>query len=130
MKNEYQIDCLSENERTSAKIILNVEGNEVKLVCYLKDLVLETKDNYPFFALVKLRLQLESKHIKFICNGNRIDVYPSGSSAIGFMAYELIDKQPATKLVNIFEPTSEINKICTVEDQKQYWENWIKSLTK
>jgi len=90
--------------------------------------LLISEDEYPFFSLAKLRGQLEEMNAFILCNGARIDVYPSAMSSVGEMAYELEMGKQATKLVNIFEPYDREAGIATFSAQKKYREIWIESL--
>jgi hypothetical protein len=87
-----------------------------------------SNDSFPFFALAKIRLELEKNGKYILCNGSRVDVFPSGMTVSGLMAYELVLGRPATKLVNILEEFTDINFITCVEAQKQHRMLWLKSI--
>ena len=85
-------------------------------------------NQFPFFALVELRLQLEQKQIKIVCEGSRYDVYPSGMQLDSFAACELEISKPVTNLVDILDDTQLINKISTVKEQENFYNKWLESL--
>lgn len=86
-----------------------------------------------FEALSIARLQLEELGFLLCCNGARIDVFPSGMSrgmSGGKLAYQLrIGKQAKRRqLVDILDPAS-AKKVGTVEQQRDYFDRWLGSLT-
>ena len=128
MNKTYELKALKSNRLISSLIKLEKEGANIKLLFESENMKLVFIDEYPFFALVKLRNVLDELGILLLCNGARRDVYPSGSSAIGNMAYVMQNGHPAIELVNIFEPINDFKKIASVSEQKVYRDNWIKSL--
>lgn len=100
----------------------------IKMLLEYEGIRIEAEDRYPFFCLVKLRLELERKSLKILCYGAKQNVYPSGMSAIGYLAYEYELGHQATKLVNIFDPIKDVNEISTVAEQKLFRETWLQSL--
>lgn len=80
---------------------------------------------HPLIALEDLRLKLESTHQSLInCARCRIDVTYKASD--GFGSYITKKGKPTKKAINMFEPTSKIHLISTVENQKIEYENgWI-----
>lgn len=81
-----------------------------------------------FECLVQLRLFLEAQSIYVLCNGSRIDVYPSRlirQMTNGRMAYILKSNTPVSSefLVNIFDKT-DANKVGTVKEQIEFYKNW------
>jgi hypothetical protein len=84
-----------------------------------------------YYCMRKLHGALDSRNMKLLCNGFRYDVHPSGMSISmgqGIKAYKLVMGQPGTELLNIFDATDRLDLIGTVEDQKKYYEEWMKSL--
>jgi hypothetical protein len=124
---KYFVKTYKENKYWDSTIEIIGNDNFVYLKYKCNEVEINVRDEYLFFALVNLRRELEAMSSKLLCNGSRIDVYPSGMSAIGTNAYVLINGKPAKKMVNIFEPAS-LDKIGTIEEQKAYRDNWIKSL--
>lgn len=125
---EFTVKILKEGNVIDATIYYDESSSQVKLTYKLNDDVETGEDMYPFFALLKIRAKLEESGIFILCNGARKDVYPSGSSAIGIMAYELEMGKQATRLVSIFGEVDAKSKIGTVDEQKKYREEWLKSL--
>ncbi len=89
-----------------------------------------------FTALSKLRKWLHDwKGYYPLINGSLINVYPSRMSrqmSKGVKAYFLTTGKQAEKkdLVDIFHKVQEMdtNKLATVEEQEDYYANWLKSL--
>ena len=104
--------------------------NTVELRYEQGDILLSAEDSYPFFALTKIRAELEKMNCLLICNGSRLDVYPSGMSSVGLLAYELVVGQKATKTVNIFDGCENISLISTVNQQKAYFDEWVRFFRK
>jgi hypothetical protein len=87
-----------------------------------------------FVCLINLRLYLEQRKCLLLCNGSRIDVYPSGMSremSGGRLAYitKIGNVTNRGDIVDIFEETG-IAKIGTVIQQKEYHSRWINSIKK
>lgn len=85
-----------------------------------------------FSAFAKLREWLEESHIKLLCNGARVDVYPSGMSRDmggGRKAYVLCVGQPARRIdqVDVLE-YAPVEKIGSIKEQKQFYEKWKASM--
>ena len=92
-----------------------------------------SKSDNIFDSVVELRKKLELKNIYLLCNASVINVYPSGMQKEfgGTKAYKLqMGKQAVlADVVDIFDYNSEL-KIGSVEEQKKFYENWLKSLVK
>lgn len=126
----YLLQCVKDNEYFDSTLTFTQRDSKVQLEFVSKSKKILVEDDFPFFALVKIRKELEELGIKILCNGSRIDVYPSSMGMMSLKGYELRIGEPATRLLNIFEPADDINKIATVDEQKLYFENWIKDLRK
>jgi hypothetical protein len=91
-----------------------------------------TKSDSDFFnCLCQIRLELEKKGIKILCNGARVDVWPSGmmrDMSNGILAYimKMGLQSKVEDRVNIFEPAKP-EEIGTVHEQSEYAKNWFKS---
>ena len=84
-----------------------------------------------FDCLVNLRGELEKDGAKILCNGARIDAYPSGMArdmARGRKVYLLRmgERARLEDLVNTFDEAP-IDKLGSVADQREYYLSWIKS---
>ncbi|MBL0741391.1 hypothetical protein [Chryseolinea lacunae] len=85
-----------------------------------------------FACLLQIREIFEKDNTKILCNGARYDVYPSRMSRLmgkGTNAYVLIIGKQALEenLVDIFEP-ADLDKIGTVQQQRNYYNAWLDSL--
>lgn len=106
------------------------EGQNTNLI-YTDSLINESVNElyHPMAALEKLRSILETKHNSLLnCTGCRIDT--SYRFTGGHRTYITLYGQQATKDVNMFEPTEDISKLCTVEEHKVAYKNWLDSLGK
>jgi len=82
---------------------------------------------HPITALESLRRVLENKYESIIgCAGCRIDSAYRATGGRG--TYIITFGEPASERVNLFEPTDEIAKLCTVEEHKISYKKWIDSL--
>ncbi len=116
-----------ENISTGTLTVLN-KGQVTTLT--FKDPIIEvtvSELNHPLMALESLRSVLEIEHKSLLdCNGCRIDT--SYRATGGYGAYKIVSGQQATKILNIFEPTNDIEKLCTVEEHKAAYQKWMNSL--
>jgi len=85
-----------------------------------------------FDCLIRLRLYLEKNNYLLLCNGARVDVYPSGMSrdmSNGRLAYITTLGESTTKnnIIDIFDETNQTN-VGTVEQQKEFRTQWINSI--
>lgn len=97
MRKIYDLQSIKNKEFISCKIILEDEGRDVKLTYKSNGLELFFVHEYPFFVLVSLRSLLEESETFILCNGSRKDVYPSGNTASGYLAYIMKMGKPAKK---------------------------------
>jgi hypothetical protein len=130
MVTKYNLESIKSAVRFNSFIEVEQVGNRftIKYVCDGNEV--SADDIYPFFALVKVRVELENLGIKILCKGARRDVYPSGMSVIGFKAYQLFLGKPGIDLINIFDHEKNEMLIGTVEEQRLFREKWLKSLKK
>ena len=84
-----------------------------------------------FDCLCLLRSKLDVLGIKILCNGARIDAYPSPmlqSSGARKVYITTMGKQALREnLVDIFDETT-AEKVGTVEEQEHYHDKWFDSL--
>ncbi|HYP29482.1 MAG TPA: hypothetical protein VE262_22415 [Blastocatellia bacterium] len=95
-----------------------------------KELIAE-EDDY-FDALCSIRRRLETVGMRPLCYGASKNVFPSGMSrdmGQGLIAYRMSVGQPArmVDMVSIFETGPDVEP-ASVEEQEQYFEQWLKSL--
>ncbi len=88
--------------------------------------------NDLFDCLEKLRLALEKHNIRLLCNGSRLDCYPSKlcrDMGKGLKLYRcrMGEQGKFEDMVLIFRE-ADADKIGTVSSQKEYHEQWLKSL--
>ncbi len=127
MTTTYPVKSYNGSEYLDSFLYYSSGGGEITLRYELGDIKIAEVNTFPFVALVNIRLKLEPVGVKILCNGCRVDVYPSGAALVSVKAYRLEMGQPATResLVKIFEPTDDIDKIATVEEQREFWKNWL-----
>lgn len=90
----------------------------------------EFRDRDLFEALCRLREHFENKGEKVVCAGARFDVFPSGMSREmtgGRKAYVMKLGRQATEIVDIFDAAN-LLEISSVEDQREFRDQWIRSL--
>lgn len=128
---EYSLTCYNGSYYFDSTISIIASHGRVQLKFDTHDIHIEVEDDYPFLALTQLRLILEPKGIKILCNGSRLDVYPSSLMIMGFKAYKLEIGKPGSRedLCFIFDPTDDLSKIATVDEQWNYWLRWRESVS-
>lgn len=112
-------------------VIANKEVGEGYLFEYkCEDIFLTGRGDYPFMALAAIRRQLVELNLLLLCEGSRVDVFPSGFSFSSYLAYKVCLGKRAEKenLVHILDPTDEIAMIGTFEEQESYRVKWGESL--
>jgi hypothetical protein len=87
-----------------------------------------------FEAMCQIRKQLEVAGWRPVCYGSSLNVYPSGMArdmGSGLKAYRLELGRPATMadLVSIFDTGPDVNP-SSVEEQKNFFERWRRSLSR
>jgi len=83
-----------------------------------------------FECLIALRRELEKAGDRILCNGARVDAYPSGMSrSMGGARKVYITElgKPGTELVKIFDQ-ADLEKVGSVEEQQTYHQLWVDSL--
>jgi hypothetical protein len=123
----YPIKSYSGGEYFESILLLSKINGKVELTYKSGNIAISVTEDYPFLALEKLRRELELLNVKLMCNGARLDVYPSSALIIGVKAYQLEFGKPATKdsLCNIFDPIDNVDKVATVDEQRAYWLKWL-----
>lgn len=118
---------------TELPITLIDDGNDAVRILWLSDYSNnEVKGKDYFECLIQLRSIFNHKDSEILCNGCRYDVYPSRMSrqmSKGLKAYVLtLGKQAKQNdIVDIFGK-AEREKIGTVQQQREYYTNWLNSL--
>lgn len=83
-----------------------------------------------FECLIALRRELEKAGVRILCNGARVDAYPSGMSrSMGGARKVYITElgKPGTELVEIFDQ-ADLAKVGSVEEQRTFHQLWVDSL--
>ena len=82
-------------------------------------------------ALRQSRLELETQNAMILCNGARIDAYPSGMSrqmSLGRIVYLNQTGQPAKHKAAIFDK-ADADWVASVAEQDKYHCDWLASLS-
>jgi hypothetical protein len=127
MKLNKVVILKKDEERYSGHLIVNDDSIVLDSEIYR----ISKQGGFYFFMLRDIRSELQKSNIFLLINGSRKDVYPSGMSLPGMMAYvQIMGKQSSSlnDLVNIFDETTQLDMISTVEEQDKYHNNWINSL--
>ncbi|MEA5115910.1 MAG: hypothetical protein VB050_17990 [Geobacteraceae bacterium] len=94
--------------------------------------VIEFKGADLFECLCNLRSELDKMGLKMLCNGSRIDAYPSRMSRDmgGARKVYLLRMGQQGRLEDLVELFDEApaDKIGTVEEQKAFYRKWLDSL--
>ena len=129
----FDIEIINNGKIEKNKLFLLEFEDEIKLKIEIERTIYSSKSDNIFDSVVELRKKLELKNIYLLCNASVINVYPSGMQKEfgGTKAYKLQMGKQATlsDVVDIFDYDSEL-KISSVEEQKEFYENWIESLGK
>ncbi len=104
---------------------------EMSVSCAVLGTISVTADDL-FEALSMIRLEAEKYGYLILCNGARIDAYPSRMSrqmGEGGKLYVFKIGMPAQRedMVNMFEP-SEFQQVGTVAAQRAAYDLWLRSL--
>lgn len=130
MDEKYIVPCIIDGRTTDA--VIEIEDKEYcKILLTIEDMTLSSEDENYFFALIKLRKELEPKGIKLLCLGCARNVYPSPmilDMGDAIRAYKLtLGKQAKmSDLVCIFDQC-EPEDYATIEEQKAFYKAWVKS---
>ena len=129
----FDIEIINNGKIEKNKLFLSEIEDEINLKIEIERAIYFSKSDNIFDSVVELRKKLELKNIYLLCNASVINVYPSGMQKEigGTKAYKLQMGKQATlsDVVDIFDYDSEL-KISSVEEQKEFYENWIESLGK
>ncbi|WP_343702734.1 hypothetical protein [Chitinophaga sp.] len=112
-------------------IIVSKKGSNDSVLEYRgNDIFLTGIGDYPFMALADIREQLKKRGLLLLCEGARIDVFPSSMAFTSFLAYKTVIGRPASKedLVHILNPTDDVDIIGSLEDQEAHRIRWVNSL--
>ena len=129
----FDIEIINNGKIEKNKLFLSEIEDEINLKIEIERVIYFSKSDNIFDSVVELRKKLELNNIYLLCNASVINVYPSTMQKEfgGTKAYKLEMGKQATlsDVVDIFDYDSEL-KISSVEEQKEFYENWIESLGK
>lgn len=128
----YSVICIEKEQNRSALIELTENEDSVTIRLSLGGLVIKKEEDNYFDTLIKIREELEKSNIKLLCKGCCKNVYPSAMLLCmgeGRNAYALKYGEQAkiNSLVDIFDPCS-IDEYATIQEQLEYFEEWICSI--
>lgn len=131
-KEMYSVICIEKEQNRNALIELTENEDSVTIRLSLGGLVIEKEEDNYFDTLIKIREELEKSNIKLLCKGCCKNVYPSAMLLCmgeGRNAYALKYGEQAkmNSLVDIFDPCS-IDEYATIQEQLEYFEEWICSI--
>ena len=130
MDEKYIVPCIINGRSVDA--VLEIEDADCcKIRLKAEDITLFSEDDNYFYALIKLRKELEPKGIKLLCLGCARNVFPSPmilDMGDAIRAYKLTMGKQAkmADLVCIFDPCK-LEDYATIEEQEAFYEAWIKS---
>ena len=106
----------------SGKLTVIDKGQKVELI--FKDAEVEVQASalyHPIVALENLRKELETKHNSLLgINGCRKDT--SRQTSGNFYSYIIETGKKPTENVQMFQPTTEVEKLCTVQQHEAAYE--------
>jgi hypothetical protein len=131
MESTTQIDLWNRDSGsvTGSLIVTSWDGRDAQLSLAAPDIDLlsEARGRDLFDALQQLRLQLEPLGWIPLCNGARVDCYPSGMARDmggGQKVYILGSEPGRPPLVETLEPAPR-EMVGTVADQDAHYERWL-----
>lgn len=120
---KYSICQISIHKNDRGRLILDFEHDLLEKQ--------QTQSSDFFACLCELRLVLEKYGYLILCNGARVDCYPSGmgiNMGLGLQVYQLKLGEKANRhdLVKTFN-IAEVSQVGTVEEQRTYFEKFLES---
>lgn len=128
MKHTVQLYTLDKKHIASGQITIEEDGNTTVLSYTDPDITVSAIGvQNPFTALISLREKLETFHHSILAiNGCRIDTAYMSTSNQG--TYIIKNGKPSTRSINMFEPTSEIDKLCTIDEHEVAYNQWLENI--
>ncbi|MEC4806960.1 MAG: hypothetical protein SAJ72_22100 [Jaaginema sp. PMC 1080.18] len=132
-KFDIRLVKISEHPNEFSSCVISPDNEERGTIFFqhptLGDHSFEDKDTFGAFC--KMRLFLEKQGWQILCNGARVDAYPSGMSrdmcgGIKLYILKMGQKTQRSDLVKIFDP-AELENVGTVEEQRRYYQEWQES---
>jgi hypothetical protein len=130
---QHRIDLVGSDNNETANFIVYEENHshDCRLTCEYRNKTITVNGGDFFEALCKIRLELEKENLLLRCYGASLNVYPSGmcrDMGRGLKAYKMFPGKQgkADNLVRIFDVGDDITP-STVDAQKEFFWNWVKS---
>jgi hypothetical protein len=127
---EYSIKRYSLNKEliSEGSLVVTFDNNSTKLIYSDSEITESVEEKYhPIAALESLRKLLENEHKSLLnCNGCRIDTSYKYSGRI--TTFLIQQGKQATIILDMFEPTTDISKLCTIEEHKLAYRKWADDL--
>ena len=93
--------------------------------------IFKTEDIRTFDAFYKLYKITEDENIKMLIKGCSLEYYMVKFLTNTLLTMKLYLKQRVdhkTPTISLFEPEYDIKKVATIENQKAYYNQWLKSI--
>lgn len=131
-KEMYSVICIEKEQNRNALIELTENEDSVTIRLSLGGLVIEKEEDNYFDTLIKIREELEKSNIKLLCKGCCKNVYPSAmllcmGEGRNAYVFKYGEQAKMNSLVDIFDPCS-IDEYATIQEQLEYFEEWICSI--
>jgi hypothetical protein len=128
----HRIPLIGGADSETATLIEDETSGRCALVCEYRDKRIDAVADDYFDALCIIRTQLEEDGLLPFCYGASLNVFPSRMSremSLGKSAYRMSQGKQALRedLVKIFDQGPDVIP-SSVENQKAYFEDWIRSL--
>jgi hypothetical protein len=128
----HEISLVGGENPIKAVFSVEEENNGYTLRCEYANRTIAAKADDLFDALCEIRRVLAQDNLFPFCYGSSMNVFPSGMSremSGGLLAYRMEKgKQARTEdIVSIFAAGDDV-RVTTVEDQHQFYCNWLASL--
>ena len=122
------IECINQKDKKIINAELSLFQNGCELNLKFNEIVYKSFDEYPFVALMKLRLQIEELGYYICIIGSLINVFFDRRNAVSTYAIQLdLNKKETTFVKDIFEKTNDYLNLSSVDEQYKFHENWLKS---
>src|SRR5581483_5126314 len=94
---KFELKLFDGKNYLPSTLVFEMEGGMANITFECSAHKFEGHDNYPFSALLNMRKELDERGLKILCNGSRLDVYPSGAALGSLKAYALKMGKVATR---------------------------------
>jgi hypothetical protein len=132
-KFDIQLVKISEHPNEFSSCVISLDDKERGTIFFQHHTLGDHsfKDWDTFGAFCQMRLFLEKQGWQILCNGARVDAYPSRMSrdmcgGTRLHILKMGQKAQRSDLVRIFDP-AELENVGTVEEQRRYYQEWQKN---